>query len=126
MESEINLSWFQIYRKNRNVSSNIKYFFCFVYFTDEVLVDKIGKIITIGINRPQKRNCVNLSVAQKLRMAMRDFENDENANVAVLYGTGGNFCAGYDLTQFTNGETNLEDLINPKEGPMVCVILINY
>lgn len=34
-----------------------------------------------------------------LEKAIEDFENDENSLSGVLYGTGGNFCSGYDLNE---------------------------
>ncbi|XP_049785758.1 probable enoyl-CoA hydratase echA8 [Schistocerca cancellata] len=64
---------------------------------DEILVDKVFDVTTIGINRPNKRNCVNPEVARKLRAAVTNFEDDPSSSVAVLYGTGGNFCSGFDL-----------------------------
>ena len=59
--------------------------------TDEdtsVVVEKMEdfKIVSIGINRPAKRNCVNKSTANKLYDAFSDFENDDNLNCAVLHG----------------------------------------
>ncbi|XP_027207010.2 enoyl-CoA hydratase EchA19 [Penaeus vannamei] len=66
---------------------------------DLVLVDHIGEITTIGINRPEKRNCINSPAATALLQAFQDFDKDESSKVAVLYGVGGNFCAGYDLEE---------------------------
>ena len=64
-----------------------------------VLVEKLDNlhIMTIGINRPDKRNAVNTDTAEQLKLAFQDFEADEEMHIAVLHGLGGNFCAGYDL-----------------------------
>lgn len=69
---------------------------------DEILVDKVFEVTTIGINRPDKRNCINPEIATKLRAAITKFEDDPSSPVAVLYGTGGNFCSGFDLETLAN------------------------
>lgn len=58
-----------------------------------VVVDKLGKVMTIGINRPEVRNCVNPATTQQLIAAFCKFEEDEESLVAVLYGKG-NGCFG--------------------------------
>lgn len=70
-----------------------------------IIVEQLGAVTTIGINRPQKRNCVNTQTAQCLKEAIANFENDEKSLVAVLYGVGGNFCAGYDLNELSQFES---------------------
>ena len=66
--------------------------------------------MTIGINRGDKRNCVNKATAEKLFEAFADFEQDEDMHCAVLHGIGGNFCAGYDLSELA--DINKEDIAN--------------
>ncbi|UYV62158.1 hypothetical protein LAZ67_1008067 [Cordylochernes scorpioides] len=85
---------------------------------DTVLLDKIEGHFLIGINRPQKRNCVDIETASKLIEAIKTFEKDES-NVAILYGIGGNFCAGFDLSQLSKFEdfNNLPSA-NSNLGPM--------
>merc|ERR1712179_215625 len=66
---------------------------------DLVLVDHQEDITLIGINRPEKRNCVNIQTGELLLKAFQNFNDDPNSKVAVLYVVGGNFCAGFDLGQ---------------------------
>jgi len=67
---------------------------CLCYFSayaDEgklVETESIANVFLIGINRPEKRNCVNQATAQQLCDAFRHFETDEELRVAVLYGKG--------------------------------------
>ena len=56
--------------------------------------DEAFKIMSIGINRPNKRNCVNKATADLLFDAFNEFNEDDEYHVAVLHGIGGNFCAG--------------------------------
>jgi enoyl-CoA hydratase len=62
-----------------------------------VLVEAEGNICIITLNRPDKRNAVDRPTADALRAAFEAFDADENLSVAVLAGSGGNFCAGADL-----------------------------
>lgn len=76
--------------------------------SDLVVVTKQKKLHLIGINRPEKRNCVNSETAKQLQQAFENFENDDDAYAAVLYGKGGNFSAGFDLQQVAEG--NVDDM----------------
>ncbi|CAG9765103.1 unnamed protein product [Ceutorhynchus assimilis] len=71
---------------------------------NNILVEKMGLITTIGINRPDKRNCIDKSTSEMLEAAISSFERDPSASVAVLYGTGGNFCSGFDLAEIAENE----------------------
>ena len=86
---------------------------------DEVVVEKLGAITTIGLNRPEKRNCVNSTTARKLSEAISNFENDDAALVGVLHGIGGNFCSGYDLSELSALGMDTEFKLEPGRGPMV-------
>lgn len=81
----------------------------------KVLVEIVGPVTTIVINRPEHRNAVDHETALMLRKAFQDFDADETALVAVLCGTGSSFCAGYDLKFLAaNGLADIPD----DEGPM--------
>lgn len=73
--------------------------------SEEVIVDRLGSVTTIGINRPEKRNCVNIETGRKLSQAIANFEEDPSSRAAVLHGIGGNFCAGFDLSELSKLET---------------------
>ncbi|KAF9184099.1 Enoyl-CoA hydratase [Haplosporangium sp. Z 767] len=73
-----------------------------------VLVEKRGTTTIVTINRPHKRNCVNGPTARALYQAFLDFDSDASAKVAILTGSGGNFCAGADLAAIQN-----QDEANP-------------
>lgn len=91
---------------------------------NNVLVEKLQEhhIMSIGINRSDKRNCVNTNTARLLRDAFYDFEQDEEMYVAVLHGIGGNLCAGFDLEELSTFEDDLANKIAATmldSGPMV-------
>lgn len=81
--------------------------------------EKTGSITLIGINRAEVRNAINTETAIQLSEAIEKFESDPESPVAVLYGIGGNFCAGYDLKELSNNKDAVASLILRSEGAMV-------
>ena len=63
-----------------------------------VRVQVEGAITTIILCRPERRNAVDGPMALALRAAFEAFEADDSQHVAVLFGDGGAFCAGADLS----------------------------
>ena len=56
-----------------------------------------GPVTIVTINRPEKRNAVDPDTAIALRDAFAAFATDAAAKVAILTGSDGHFCAGFDL-----------------------------
>lgn len=84
-----------------------------------IVVEVHGAVCTIILNRPEKRNAVDRQTADALRAAFEDFERDEALRVAVLWGAGGNFCAGADLAAL--GDPARRNEVDPQgrgPGPM--------
>ena len=61
-----------------------------------VEIEKDGDVWTIVHNRPEVRNAVDPDAADALHAAFLEFEASD-ARVAVFWGAGGAFCAGWDL-----------------------------
>jgi enoyl-CoA hydratase/carnithine racemase len=76
-------------------------------------------VTLIGINRAEVRNCINTPAAAELSSAIEAFENDLESPVAVLYGVGGNFCAGYDLKELAENKESVANILLRSEGAMV-------
>ncbi|MFW9773385.1 MAG: crotonase/enoyl-CoA hydratase family protein [Candidatus Thorarchaeota archaeon] len=68
-------------------------------------VDK-GKIYIIIIDNPHLRNAVDGPTALELANAFRNFKQDNDALVAVLWGANGNFCSGANLKAISEGRGN--------------------
>lgn len=75
-----------------------------------------GRTAIVTITRPEVRNAVNSATAEALATAFRRFDDDANADVGVLAGEGGYFCAGADLKAVASGE--LRDFDPDADGPM--------
>ena len=63
-----------------------------------------GRVAIVRIDRPERRNAVDLRTARALYEAFKRFDADEGADVAILAGAGGYFCAGADLKALAEGE----------------------
>ena len=84
-----------------------------------VRVEQDGGITTVTIDRPERRNAVDGPTAAALAEAFRAFDADEGAQVAVLYGDHGTFCAGADLGAVGGPDGNRVDPMGPDtDGPM--------
>jgi enoyl-CoA hydratase len=62
-----------------------------------VRVERAGRVTTVILDRAPVRNAVDGATAAALADAFREFDADEGADVAVLWGAGGTFCSGADL-----------------------------
>ncbi len=83
-----------------------------------VRIEKQKPITTVVIDRPKVRNAVDRDTAQALADAFRAFDADPDANVAVLCGEGGNFCAGADLKAVASGGPGRNRIEAGGDGPM--------
>ena len=84
-----------------------------------VRTEQQGPVMTITLDRPDRRNAVDGPTALALRAAFEAFDADDGARVAVLTGAGGHFCAGADLQAL--GDAERRNPIEPTgsaPGPM--------
>lgn len=81
-----------------------------------VRIERDGAVYTVVLDRARARNAVDRETAEALSQAFRDFDDDDDALVAVLHGDHGTFCAGADLKAIARGEGNRLDAEG--DGPM--------
>ncbi len=62
-----------------------------------VRIENNGPVRTVIHSRAAARNAMDPASADALTQAFLDFEADDTASVAVLWGEGGAFCSGWDL-----------------------------
>ena len=60
-----------------------------------------GTFATVRLNRPDKRNALTLGMWRDLDQAFRQLEQEDALRCIVVRGTGGNFAAGADLSEFS-------------------------
>jgi enoyl-CoA hydratase len=83
-----------------------------------VRIERNARVTTVVIDRPEARNAVDGPTARELAAAFREFGADNEADVAVLCGAGGTFCAGADLKAYARA---LQDEMSPLDPDMSAV-----
>ncbi len=56
-----------------------------------------GKVATITLNRPERKNPLTLESYAELRDTFRNLTYADEVKTVVLNGAGGNFCSGGDV-----------------------------
>ncbi|MSP56647.1 MAG: crotonase/enoyl-CoA hydratase family protein [Myxococcales bacterium] len=69
-------------------------------------VERAGVVWTFILDRPAQRNAVDRDTSNALYAAFIEFNRNDTACVAVLWGEGPDFCAGADLKAIARGEPN--------------------
>ncbi|HYE78121.1 MAG TPA: enoyl-CoA hydratase-related protein [bacterium] len=68
--------------------------------TDLALVERDGPIATLTLNRPEKRNAIDLAMVDALHGALDRLADERDLSCLVLTGAGGKaFAAGADIAQ---------------------------
>ena len=83
-----------------------------------VRIEKDGSVWTVIHSRPEVRNAMDPESAKALFDAFQSFDADDTASVAVFWGEGGAFCAGWDLKHAASltGAEALDSFDIPDEG----------
>lgn len=98
--------------------------------TDKVLVSIEGSVATLTLNRPAKRNAVQLSMWAAIDTHMTALAANPDVRIVLIRGSGEHFCAGADITELTNGPGGeyarinwaAEEAIANFPGPTIAVI----
>jgi enoyl-CoA hydratase/carnithine racemase len=99
---------------------------------EHVLVDRQGEVVTITMNRPERRNALSLDHLRELHRAFAEV-GDGNAAGVVLAGNGPVFSAGHDFADVAGADldavrrmlwacTELMDLIQGIPQPVVAKV----
>ncbi len=83
-----------------------------------VRVERVGPVTIVTLERPEVRNAVDTAHATALYEAFLAFDEDPDAAVAVLHGSGGTFCAGADLKAVAEGTMEVAPPEQSDKGPM--------
>ena len=62
-----------------------------------LLKDLTEGVLTLTLNRNEKRNSLNLELMSLLVDALREARDDKEVRVIVIKGAGKGFCSGADL-----------------------------
>jgi enoyl-CoA hydratase/carnithine racemase len=83
--------------------------------TDFLNIERDGHVVTLTLNRPEKRNAISTAEeCAEIAEACRRLNRDDSVRVVIVTGAGTAFCAGGDLkgmrdrTGITAGDTGAE------------------
>jgi enoyl-CoA hydratase/carnithine racemase len=68
-------------------------------------VDRQDGVVTVTMNRPERKNAINGVMLRELRAIFEEVEDHDQDRAMVLTGAGGAFCSGADLSD-PNGPAN--------------------
>ncbi|MGE5396768.1 MAG: crotonase/enoyl-CoA hydratase family protein [Chitinophagales bacterium] len=68
--------------------------------TDKIIVERRGHVLLMGLNRPEKRNALDLEMYYGLARAYGELSEDKDLRCGVLFAAGDHFSAGLDLPQW--------------------------
>jgi enoyl-CoA hydratase/carnithine racemase len=72
--------------------------------SDPLLVDRDGAVVTLTLNRPERRNALSLDLMLTLTARLRETAADESVRAIVLGAAGPVFCSGHDLRELRGRE----------------------
>ncbi len=65
--------------------------------SENLQISREGRVVHLALNRPERRNALNVDLCRALSVAVADAENDAGVGAVLLSGNGKSFCAGMDL-----------------------------
>jgi len=68
-------------------------------------IERENGIVSVTMNRPQKRNALSLEVMRELTACFNEIASDAAARVLILRGEGAAFSAGHDLAELLDRDT---------------------
>jgi enoyl-CoA hydratase/carnithine racemase len=65
-----------------------------------ILSERNEELLTLTLNRPEKRNAINFELCEQLDAALRQAATTAGLRVVLLRGAGSSFSSGIDVTNF--------------------------
>lgn len=86
--------------------------------SNSVLSTRNQSVLELVINRPERKNALNMAMYQALTEQLRQAATDSAVRVVIISGAGGCFTSGNDLEDFARGAD-----LNPDSSPVVCFMM---
>lgn len=83
-----------------------------------ITTERVGHVLHIGLNRPDKYNAFDLQMLRELSEAYAEFESDAEARCALLFAHGKHFTAGLDLGEVGPAVASGADLFGDGVDPL--------
>jgi 2-(1,2-epoxy-1,2-dihydrophenyl)acetyl-CoA isomerase len=88
-----------------------------------LVVERADGIVTITLDRPERKNAVNGQMWDELLVTFREIGEQDSDRVVVLTGAGGDFCSGADMSTVGEGERPPHALASMRHVGDVCLAL---
>jgi len=86
----------------------------------EILFESRDNIGLVTLNRPDKLNAINRSMALELQDQLLACDENDSVRAVVLTGAGRAFCSGQDLQEFPEDlQTDIEKAIDENYNPVI-------
>lgn len=82
---------------------------------DSIIIEKLGGVTFLKLNRPKVFNSFNKEMSFRLHAALDECQTDKTVRAVVIQGIGKAFCAGQDLQE-----------ISDPEGPLLTSIVRDH
>jgi enoyl-CoA hydratase/carnithine racemase len=73
---------------------------------ETVIVERSGGVVTLTLNRPDKKNAINRLMWRELIAVFDQVADSGDDRVLVITGAGDGFCSGADLTDDSNSDAD--------------------
>src|SRR3954470_2666412 len=91
--------------------------------TEHVLIEKAGGVLTLTLNRPEKKNALTRAMYQALGDAIDGAAQDADVRCVLIQSEGDLFTAGNDLSDFAAvGSGQGEQAGRPGENPLLVAL----
>ena len=94
----------------------------------ENIIVEIGDdyVAEITLNRPNSLNTFNVPLAKELDQALNELDSENQARVIILKGAGKAFCAGIDVSDFSDKSAmEYRSWIECMEKPLITISRIS-
>lgn len=85
--------------------------------SDLVTTSAKDGILTIRMNRPDKKNALTMAMYEDMAKAIKDADKNPDIRVVLITGSGDSFCAGNDLQDFISNPPK-----NEKSSPVLAFL----
>src|SRR5262245_48113251 len=90
---------------------------------ETILFDKVGSILTITLNRPDRYNALTEQMHREIGEAFKEATKDAEVRAVILTGSGKAFCSGQDLKEIKDMPgRNLGDSLRKNYNPNIARI----
>jgi 2-(1,2-epoxy-1,2-dihydrophenyl)acetyl-CoA isomerase len=94
--------------------------------SDRLLIQRSNASITVTLNRPHRRNAIDLALRSELADVLERLSDDDGLHSLVLRGAGPVFCAGGDVHELADVRTRDAADHRLREGNRMATALISF